>query len=239
MPDNDIEMKGSIRIKDKSGHKAKPNTKVIQSPKSCLDHLKNGETRTKHYLITTPSGQQTVYCDLTSERGSAWTLVLSYAMRYRFKSNISTFKFGLTRDLPVNSKTPNFYMYRMTRAQMKNIKSQSTHWRVTCSYYVDYRDYLRVKFADLDPLTFIGGGVCKKVEYINVRGHVGIGVTAAFWQYNHEMLHHDSSINRCQFGNSPNASSSEDNFGFYASVNKKFRCTAHEGSTSNMWFGSY
>jgi hypothetical protein len=205
--------------------------------------LRNGETGAKNFIITAPGGQQEVYCDLKSEPGSAWTLVLSHRMEYRYNDKIAPFKKPLNMNLPVNEKTPNFFMYRMTHAQMTNLKSKSTHWRITCNAYgvsVDYRDYVRAKFADFDPLTFIGVGVCKKVEYINIRGHVGIGVTAAFWQKtNREILHHDSSSNSCQFGSSPGYTPSEDNFGYYSSINKQFACSMHAFSTSSLWFGGY
>ncbi|XP_020892292.1 uncharacterized protein LOC110231603 [Exaiptasia diaphana] len=230
------EEKGTFDDQDVQKRSKRP---LMITARSCLDHLKNGKTKSNYYPIVTPKGSQMVYCDLESERGSAWTLVLSYSARYRNKKNIAPFKYGLTRDLPVNSKSPNFNMYRMSHAQMKNIQSQSTHWRVTCNNHVDYRDYVRVKFRDLDPLKFIGGAQCKKVEYINVRGHVGIGVTAAFWQYYHEMLHHDSDVNSCQFGRSVGAVGSEDNFGLYKSINRKFRCTRDDSSTTNTWFGGY
>ncbi|XP_031559364.1 uncharacterized protein LOC116295622 [Actinia tenebrosa] len=212
--------------------------------RSCLDHLKRGETGSQVLTITTSNGPQQVLCDFKSEPGSAWTLVLSHQMEYRHKDTIAPFKQPLNTNLPVNEKSPNYNVYRMTLDQMTNIKSNSTHWRVTCNgAWVDYRDYLRVRFADLDPLTFMGSGVCKKVEYINVRGHVGIEVTVPFWQlannnYN-EILHHDSSASRCSFGATPGYISSEDNFGLYRFINPKFRCSASESSTSSMWFGAY
>ncbi|XP_031566897.1 uncharacterized protein LOC116301872 isoform X2 [Actinia tenebrosa] len=241
---NDIQMAGCIKINgqgksEKSQEKPEQNSK-IPTPRSCLDHLKNGETRAKVYTIMTPKGPQEVFCDLRSEPGSAWTLVLSHRMEYRNKDTIAPFKKPLTMNIPVNEKSPNYNMYRMTRDQMTNIKSQSTHWRVTCNgAFVDYRDYLRVRFADLDPLTFNGAGVCKKVEYINVRGHVGIEVTVPFWQMaNRYILHHDSSARKCSFGASAGYVSSEDNFGFYGKINRKFRCSSSDYTTSNMWFGA-
>ena len=167
---------------------------------------------------------------------------MSYQLRYTNQDNIAPFKKPLNMSIPINEKSPNYNMYRMTLTQMSNIKSHSTHWRVTCNTaWVDYVDYLRVRFDDLDPLTFIGNGVCKKVEYINVRGHVGIGVTAAFWQVaNKEILHHDSSVSHCSFGRpSGGYVPSEDNFGFYKDINRRFRCAQGDSSTTNMWFGAY
>ena len=114
----------------------------------------------------------TVFCDLESEPGAAWTLVLSHAMEYRHKDTIAPFKKPLNMNLPVNELSPNWKMYRMSLGQMTSLKSQSTHWRVTCSfpqYRVDYRDYLRVKFSSLDPLTFIGREVCRKVSVENIK----------------------------------------------------------------------
>ncbi|XP_031559360.1 uncharacterized protein LOC116295620 isoform X4 [Actinia tenebrosa] len=236
-----------IKMKDylsdiRQGKRSYEETYKRNEPaRSCLDHLKKGESGAKVFTIITPKGPQEVFCDLRSEAGSAWTLVMSYQLQYSNKSNIAPFQKPLNLNLPVNVKSPNYNMYRMTLDQMTNIKSHSTHWRVTCnSAWVDYNDYLRVRFADLDPLTFIGGGVCKKVEFINVRGHVGIEVTAAFWQIaNKEILHHDSSASHCSFGPSQGYAPSEDNFGFYKNINKKFRCSGGFSSTTNMWFGAY
>ena len=128
----------------------------------------------------------------------------------------------------------------------ENIRSRSTHWRATCSFNqvkaIDYRDYIRGKFSDLDIMAFSGKGVCFPVEYVDIRGSTaGKGTTLPFFQgQDHEFLHTDSTFTGCEF--KPNVSSavaSEDNFGLYSDVNVKFRCTAGDYSTTQWWFGGY
>eukprot|EP00795_Rhopilema_esculentum_P010257 gene10257-18952_t len=80
-------------------------------------------------------------------------------------------------DMPVNERTPNWVAYRLSKAQMLSIKAHSTHWRATCSYNrlsysVDFTDYVRATLLAIDITSYLGKGVCKKVEYINIRGYV-------------------------------------------------------------------
>ena len=54
---------------------------------------------------------------------------------------------------------------------MNDLSAQSTHLRATCSFPthgVDYVDYVRGKFVDLDAVNFLGDTVCKRVEYVNI-----------------------------------------------------------------------
>lgn len=127
---------------------------------------------------------------------------------------------------------------------MHAMKVHSTHWRLTCSfpiYKVDYRDYLRGNFNDFDIMTFTGSGTCKKVEFINIRGHSGAHVQARFWQGagGIEPFHIDSASTGCSFDASHGSVASEDNFGAYGYQNKNFRCTANPSATTQFWFGGY
>ena len=127
---------------------------------------------------------------------------------------------------------------------MTHLKSQSTHWRSTCSfptYKVDYTDYVRANFADFDIMTFRGAGICKKVEFVNIRGHQCTQCTAKWWQDNGYFAHIDSSRSGCELVPTKGCVSSEVNFGqyFQEMINNKFRCTANPSSTTNWWFGGY
>ena len=179
---------------------------------------------------------------MTSEAGSAWTLVTSFAlMNSVMTQNLKT----MQHNAPLNEHSPNWNLYRMSLAQMTHLKSQSTHWRTTCSfsaYKVDYTDYVRAKFTDFDILTFSGSGICKKVEYVNIRGHQCAQCTTKWWQSTHVAPHIDSTVTGCQFHATQGSVSSENNFGHYSPssvVNKKFRCSAGPLSTTNWWFGGY
>ena len=145
---------------------------------------------------------------------------------------------------PVNENSPNWFLYRLTAHRMTSLKVVSTHWRATCSFEKHginhYRDYIRGRFADADILAYLGSGSCLKTELVNIRGHTGIHKTARFWQVlGAYFLHIDSSSKGCQFDPTVGAVSSEDNFGYYITVNPKFACTANEDSTTQWWFGGY
>ena len=227
-------------VVEAKNNKLQSSTQVISQ--SCLDYLKKGYKSDGFYKIRDFNANRiiTVYCDLTSEPGSAWTLVMSFALKNRQVEQFK--KKGLQQDAPVNENSPNWEIYRMSKSQMSYLKSQSTHWRATCSYpknKVDYRDYVRAKFSDFDVMTFTDRGICKKVEFINIRGHQCAQCTSKWWQQNTYMAHIDSSSSGCKLDARTGSVSGEDNFGSYWPFNKKFRCTASRLSTTNWWFGGY
>ena len=219
------------------------NGQPFQAPnQSCLDHLKSGTTKNGYYSIIDQSGASlTVYCDFESEPGSAWTLVMSWSLQNKdlpaFKSTT------LTENALVNEKTPNWNAYRQSKNVMSFLKSQSSHWRATCSFNkvkFDYRDYVRGSFKDFDITAFLGPNQCKKVEYIDVRGDIGYQTTVAFWQVkNLYLLHTDSSSRNCLYKGASGGVPSEDNFGYYGTTNKKFKCTSDPSATTQYWFGGY
>lgn len=212
-------------------------------PNSCLDILKGGVNSNGYYQIAGVNGETwNVYCDFTSELGSAWTLVMSWSLANAGAPAFRSRSF--TENAPLNEQTPNWSIYRMSKQQMDFLKTKSTHWRATCSFDkvdFDYRDYMRGNFIEFDITTFNGQATCKKVEYINVRGHVG-HETATFWQVkNKYLLHHDSYWGEkyCLFNAKAGSKASEDNFGFNKNRNPAFRCTASSTATTQYWFGSY
>ena len=103
----------------------------------------------------------------------------------------------------------------------------------------DFRDYLRGNFQDFNIFEFAETGTCKKVEYVNIRGHMGTDVTASFFQkLNKYTLHINTpGKNICQFNAKTGAVSSEDNFGWYKDgLSTKFRCAATDESTTQYGF---
>ena len=146
---------------------------------------------------------------------------------------------------PVNENTHNWNIYRLSLARMRSLQAHSTHWRATCGYPthgIDFRDYLRGNFQDFNIFDYVGGGTCKKVDFINIRGHVGTHLTVPFWQkLNTWTLHIDSSYGHCQFTAARSgAVSSEDNFGWYGDgISTKFRCTQGSQSSTQWWFGAH
>lgn len=213
--------------------------------RSCLDYLEHGVFENGFYWLFDGQDQGYVaYCDLSSEPGAAWTLVMSWN---KASKDLPQFRSKtLLQDAPINHKTPNWNAYRQTLARMKHVRGRSTYWRATCSFnivqeQIDYRDYLRGKFSNFDIMAYLGHGQCFPVDYVNIRGHAaGSGTTARFWQvHNTYMLHIDSSHTGCGFVPTAGAAPSEDNFGFYHDVNTGFRCTTGPYSTTQFWFGGY
>ena len=176
---------------------------------------------------------------MTSESGKAWTLVMSWATSNKDMAEFQSTP--LSTDSPVDKDFPNWNKYRMSLSMMNDLSAQSTHWRATCSfptYGVDYADYVRGKFADFDIVNFLGNNVCKRMEYVNVRGHQCSDCDLPWWQTSGGYgLHTDTYGMACGFDATQGSLYAEDNFGYYYTVNSKFRCTANGNATTNWWFG--
>ena len=171
-------------------------------PTSCLDYLlKDASACGMNRLYDTSGNSFPAYCDFKSEPGFAWTLVMSWANKYRalstFQSN--TFK----KNTPVNVNSLIWNMYRLSLTRMRSLQAHSTHWRATCSYPthgVDFTDYVRGNFKDLNIVEYLNDGKpCKKVELLNIRGHMGIYLTAPFWQSTSYPFTHRQQPDRLQF----------------------------------------
>ena len=216
-------------------------TKYVKA-RSCLDYLRRDKIENGFYwLFDDHDKRYAAYCDLSSEPGAAWTLVMSWSL----ENNLRQFKRkSFMQDAPVNHNTPNWYIYRQTLARMNSIRSRSTYWRATCSFdkmqqKIDFKDYMRGKFSDSDIMTY-NNGQCLPVDYVNVRGYTASGTTAKFYQTkDFYPVHIESANPGCAFHASSGAVSSEDNFGYYGTINKNFRCTMTDDSTTQWWFGGY
>ena len=213
--------------------------------RSCLDYYKKGHKTNGYYHIADDQLTYTVYCDMESEVGFAWTLVESFALKnidiVQFKRRI------LKHNYQVRPKSPTWNLYRMSLLQMKNLKERSTHWRITCNFQAKladlFRDYAIARFKDFDLLTFSSGGSCKLMAYINVRGHHCAECTALWRSRSHSTggyaVHLASTATSCKFKARKGSVSSEDNFGYYSAINRKFRCTSSPSATTNFWFGGF
>lgn len=216
------------------------------TPLSCLDYSKKGYKSCGYYQIYDSQGRKfAAYCDMKSEPGAVWTLVISFALK---NVDVNQFRQPLQVNAPVNPNSPSWDLYRMSQSQLTHLKSQSTHWRATCNfptYGIDYTDYVRANFQELDIMNFKGDGVCLKVEYVNIRGHQCAECTARWSHYVDGFPAHIDSFHvdaGCKLDASQGAVSvegGEDNFGFYYGINNKFRCTSDGNSTTNWWFGGY
>ena len=114
-------------------------------------------------------------------------------------------------------------------------------WRATCGFEGDksniYSDYVRAQISEVDILTLNQVGLCCKVDYVNIRGHSGFNITVKFFQTNAITFHTDSWSTPCEFDPKGGDKSDSEYFGFYTKINKAFRCTESEDSTTQYWFG--
>ena len=210
--------------------------------RTCDAHWNDGKRNSSTYRIFVDDANSfDVFCDFTSEIGWAWTLVMSQSHQNRAMPQFRVEE--LFKDAPLNQDSPNWESYRLSLNRMTYIhvgESGSSHWRITCSYPthgVDYRDYVRANFTELNPLNFSGAGTCVRMEYLDVRGHDCVGCTSGWWS-RPWLLHLDSSVALCEFGRAPGNVVNEDNFGYYHSTNDNFRCSSSSASTTNFWFGT-
>ena len=106
-------------------------------------------------------------------------------MDSRKSKTLSIFQNPFKYNAPQNEDALNWDLYRPCLARMRFLQTHSTQWRATCSYPthgIDFRDYRHGNFKDFNIFDFVGERQCKKVEYVNIRGHVGTDLTAPFWQ---------------------------------------------------------
>lgn len=131
------------------------------------------------------------------------------------------------------------WFYRLSKPKMEHIRVNSSMWRATCSflkYESIVTDYVRASLEDIDLLTYEGDGECRRVQYINIRGHKGSNITVAFWQTAGFPFHTDSTSKNCNYTTTGGVSN-EDNFGNYFRYNENFRCTEAENATTQYWLG--
>ena len=210
-------------------------------PTSCLDYLSRGASNCGMYKLYDNAGNSyPAYCDMKSEPGTAWTLVMSSSTKHRALPSFRSVP--LNGNAPVNENAQNWNLYRLSLTRVRSLQAHSTHWRATCSYPtygVDFKDYVRGNFKESNVVDYSGSGKCMKVEYVNIRGHMRMHLTARVWQSTSHFWHIDSSSSGCQFDPRSGAVSSEDNFGYYRIVNPKFRCNESPDSTTQWWFGAH
>ena len=139
-------------------------------PTSCVEYGQQGVSKDGIYKIYDDDGNSfPAFCDLKSEPGIAWTLVMSWSRENRL---ISAFQNApLQVNAPENENSPSWDRYRLSLERMRSLQVHSTHWRATCSYPthgIDFTDYLRGNFKDFNIVDFLGHGKCKRVEYVNI-----------------------------------------------------------------------
>ncbi|CAB3993597.1 Hypothetical predicted protein [Paramuricea clavata] len=215
-----------------------PNTPPLN--RSCLDHFNHGSKTSGNYtILDSRENARTVYCDMESEPGSVWTLVMSFT---RANKDLAPFKKkAMYQPAHQNRFDPNWSDYRMGTSLIAALKNMTTHWRITCSfpqYGVDTKtDYVRAVFADFDLLSEFSGE-CKNVSYISVMGQSCSKCTAQ-WTHITYYTPHIAAMQNDSACDIKSDKSGYHYFGAYDNYNLNFRCTESSNSTTNYWFGSY
>ena len=144
----------------------------------------------------------------------------------------------------ISGDVPNWQAYLIERPSLLWLTGHSTHWRATCQYNIDgtvYTDYLRASLEDFDIIRDVPTVVetCRPYDYVNIRENKCVNCTARTWYFKGVWpLHIDSDLTgSCDFDGSDTdaAIASEDNFGLYATINTKFRCTSSSDATTQFW----
>ena len=78
-------------------------------PRSCVDHLKNGADKCGYYKIYDAAGNGfIVYCDMETEPGAAWTLIMSWSLK---NNHFANFRYYYQWINPLSSARKNFAVF--------------------------------------------------------------------------------------------------------------------------------
>ena len=211
--------------------------------RSCKDIAENGiSTSGKYEIFDSVNESFSVYCDLQSEPRFMWTLIQSFSLGTKdvFMGKAFLIDFPRNQD----SAKVDWNSYRLSKSRMEFLAKHSTHFRVTCNFPQDgmqYTDYARANLTDLDLFSdWSRRALCKKYEYINIRGINCSSCTALTKQNQTVAWSVYSGLSKgrgCDFGEVQEVRRGEMNFGEYRSVNPKHRCTSSNASTTQHWFG--
>jgi hypothetical protein len=210
--------------------------------KSCRGYITGRRVPGLYMVFDDNMNPFNVFCDFDLNSTMTWTLVQSYELQKKDIFHQKPFNLNFS----VDENTPRWDAYRLSKPRMQSIQNESSKFRMTCKYDTDgvvFRDYLQVANDQMDIITFVKGGVCIFVEWINIRGQECKNCTAFLYQGGHDKdpLHRNSYYTEnCEFA--PNMSlycsrAGEDNFGLYVCVNTAHRCSSSQSATTQTWFG--
>lgn len=219
------------------------------APKSCraLYDLDSSLPSGKYTMYDATGSGFKAYCDFTIDAGKVWTLVMSYA----FGNNQHYIRTPLLYDNPRSEDEPNWEDYRLSKAHMAGVESDTTEWRITCNYNTqsisDRVDQVRVKNTAVNMLSYDAETIpvlserCIQAEYLNIRGTSCSSCTVALIQTSVWMIFTNPSRNKvggCDWQYPNGHGECEENFGGYECHNPEFRCTSSSSATTQMWYGS-
>ena len=208
--------------------------------RSCKDYLVNNSPHVesgKYTLFDTKEQTYQVFCDFALEDNRlVWTVIESFAM-----SNKNEFRDkAFFKNHPLNEKSFNWDEFRLSLDQMKELAGRSTEFRATCNYNTEgfnMTDYIRAKLTEISILSYSAyDAICKKYEYINIRGISCMNCTGSFAQKDSWHAHVNSIFKYgCDIDQVKGVTTT--NFGSYSSINPTHRCTAGQDSTTQWWLG--
>ena len=209
--------------------------------KSCqaIARIKQGMVSGIYNLKVSVDKTVQTYCDFSSGDGKAWTLIESFSLGNGASYENKPFYHDFSR----NENNFTWEDFRVSYQALVNIQNSSTHWRVTCNFPsgLTYSDYARASLTATDLLTFVNKDKCQRYEYVSVRGINCTDCEAMLVQKDNQHMHTDSywsGKNGCQWDPSSGAVNSEDNFGYYQTINPQHRCTENSLSTTQWWLGA-
>jgi len=220
------------------------NNVCVKVTYSCLDILKQEPTfpENKVYTIKRSDTQAEiqVYCAF-QRPNRAWQLIEAFYLQNNAVDQKKDTPLHV--DLPINESTPNFANYRMNLSNMKYLRTRSTLFRATCDFSkrnILKPDLMVGYLSEFDIVnTGDSSGTCFKITYLNIRGYEFWNATVPFYSKTGSNHVHITTASLCGFVYPEEGSvSSEDNFGFYASVNPAFTCTATQTSGTEWWLGA-
>ena len=214
--------------------------------RSCASYAKSPNKKNGLHVIHAPDGSKlSVFCHFTPQY--AMTLVMSFS-----KQQYDVFHpYSLMEDFPKNEDAQNWSEYRLSLANMKGIRDDSsTHWMYTCSYQtrsLSEVDSLRSKFSETDILTyeFAPEERCaKKFEYVNVKSKSCEQCSVAIGQSLDGILFvngNDISCGGLPSVNVPVCSNGKPAryFGRCECFDTQFSWHTNPSSTTQLWFAHY
>ena len=213
--------------------------------RSCRQYGNGTRTPGLYHILNQADKPRKVFCDFEKDSNLTWTLVQTYS----FKNRGSFFQEPFFKDGSINqwNAVKDWFEHRHKRETMESIQNDSTKWRVTCDFDKNLtalrNDFMQGSKASVNILTFNEEGVCKKVEYVDIRGYSCSNCSVMLYQTDLYPFHMDTreSVESCDLKVEDSkwcqGQGGEDSFGYYHCRHEGHRCSATNTSTTNTWLG--
>ena len=212
-------------------------------PRSCAAYVNASHgVANKTVYETITDIPYTVFCLFTPS--DTRTLVMSFTRDNYGYMKPHPFK----NDAPMSKDVPNWSLYRLSVRRMRAVRDDSSQWYFTCNYDTEswqLQDSMHGSFAESNIMTYDSsttGNICRKVKYVNIRGHECHNCEIGMTQETGVMFHVKNNQVNCGGDLSGVSSMSCSSgtpvmyFGYYSCRNLNFRCTKTGQSTTQLWF---